>query len=366
MRQQLLNLIETIPQPALAAEPDLTLAGANRPALGLLPGLCPGQSLQPLFPGTDMLDCAARLQQGQQVTLTAPLISPVRLVLVPLGGPDAPVLGWLSPEAQELPQSPEAALSAFSHVFRQPLSEMFGMLAVVGNHLHANEDDSCDSYLNQVFRSGYRMLRTFSNLTELYNYHNGAYSRPAEAPVDIWALTLSLCRSAGVLTEASGIPITYDLPAEPCPVLCRQELFATAFSNLIANSCSYTREGNAIHVTGRTTASGVVITVSDRGLGIPDEVQPRVYEPFYSFDPDGAPFAGLGLGLSLVRCFAQSCGGTVALQSRELEGTSVALSLPVYRGEKPILACYDPSGLLTDRFSPVYVALSEVCRCPGV
>lgn len=366
MRQQLLQLLAVLPIPALLADQNLLTVGYNPAAAALLPGLAAGQSLQPFFSGADPADCAERLAAGQKVTLTLPLAAPTLLELLPLGSEGGEALGWLRPAAPENPANSADALSAFSHGFRQPLSEMFGMLSVVGNRLHDLQDDSCDDYLDRIFRCGYRMLRSFTNLTELYSYHNGTFAPLPESPVDLWALTRSLCRSADLLTEAEGVPITYDLPDAPCPVLCRQEQFATVLSNLFANSCSYTREGNAIHVSGRLTAGSAVITVTDRGLGIPDSVQPHICRPFFSWDPNGAPYAGMGLGLALARSFVSSCGGTLALQSRELEGTSVALSLPIYRGEKPILACYDPSELLTDRFSPLYVALAEVCRCPGV
>ena len=219
------------------------------------------------------------------------------------------------------------------------------MLGVVSSHLHALMDDSCDTYLENISRDCYQMLRSFSNLTELYKYHSGVFTEADRHPADLWQLTRTLCESAALLLRPSGIPLTFELPDAPCLVLCDQNRYATALSNLFANCCQFSREGNAVHVTGKIVGGQAIVTVADRGCGIPEEHIGRVTEPFYSYDPGGAPFAGLGIGLPLVHSFARAMGGSLALQSREMEGTVVSLSLPVYTGDLAPVSCRDTETL---------------------
>jgi len=367
MREQLESLVLGMQQPALLADAELNLLCANGPLRAIFPGCAGGDSLRLLLPGCSLEQCSGQLQRGTQLSLADPLLEQagLRLELTPFGtGAAALVLGRLCGGEPAVPAGLSGTVAVFSHMYRQPLSEIFGLMSVIQNRLHARSDDSCDPYLDSITQNCYQMLRSFSNLTELYKLYSGTAAPEGARPVDLWELTRSLCESAGVLTKASGIPLTADLPQAPACVLCDPDRLSMAVVNLLSNACQFTREGNRITVTGRVSGPNAVLTVADRGLGIPQELQGRVFEPFFSWDPNDMPFAGAGLGLTLVHYVAASLGGSVALQSRELEGTTVALSVPLYRGSQPPNACFDASSLLSDRFSPVYVGLSNVCRCP--
>jgi CheY-like chemotaxis protein/anti-sigma regulatory factor (Ser/Thr protein kinase) len=84
----------------------------------------------------------------------------------------------------------------------------------------------------------------------------------------------------------------------------------------------------------------VLIQVIDNGVGVPAHVLPHVFDPFFTTRPSGM---GLGIGLALCKRMVGEWGGTIALESREGEGTSVSVRLPVqtpeqlrpYRGARP-------------------------------
>lgn len=76
-------------------------------------------------------------------------------------------------------------------------------------------------------------------------------------------------------------------------------------------------------------ASFVCLSVEDDGAGIPEALQARIFEPFFSTKTKAG---GTGLGLSMVRHFVESLGGTVQLQSKEGQGTKITLSLPASAG----------------------------------
>ena len=131
------------------------------------------------------------------------------------------------------------------------------------------------------------------------------------------------------------------------------------FLNLVANSCRFTRPENGLLVRARAWGSCGMVTVSDRGRGIPAHVQPLVFQPYYSYCPARGPFGGLGLGLSCVKGLATALGGTVALTSREGEGTSVTFTLPCAPHRLPLALEATAREYLADRFSPVRVLLCD-------
>jgi signal transduction histidine kinase len=106
----------------------------------------------------------------------------------------------------------------------------------------------------------------------------------------------------------------------------RQVLF-----NLLANAVSFSPPGGVITLAAERRPDAVVFSVSDRGPGIPPEVQDRVFD-WFETDSLGSHHRGTGLGLSLVRSFVELHGGKVALDSDIGRGTTVICIFPLDRG----------------------------------
>ena len=110
---------------------------------------------------------------------------------------------------------------------------------------------------------------------------------------------------------------------------CDTEKLGLIIGNLLSNACRFTRPGNRITVRVRRQQEAVFVTISDRGLGIPADIQPRVFEAYFSYDHGGSPFAGNGLGLTIARSAAALMGGTLALTSTPGRGTTVICTIPI-------------------------------------
>ena len=135
---------------------------------------------------------------------------------------------------------------------------------------------------------------------------------------------------SGVAEERGITLIIYaDQPAETYanPVDLRRLL-----SNLLDNAIRFTPSGGAIEV--RTGAAGetATLTVSDTGAGIAARDLDHVFDRFFKADPARTHGSGIrsgGLGLSICRSIAESCGGTIGIASRVGEGTTVTVRLPL-------------------------------------
>jgi signal transduction histidine kinase len=103
----------------------------------------------------------------------------------------------------------------------------------------------------------------------------------------------------------------------------RQVLF-----NLLANAVSFSPPGGAITLTAERRPDAVVFSVTDRGPGIPADVQNRVFD-WFETDSLGSHHRGTGLGLSLVRSFVELHGGSVTLESDIGLGTTVTCIFPL-------------------------------------
>jgi two-component system chemotaxis response regulator CheY len=105
-----------------------------------------------------------------------------------------------------------------------------------------------------------------------------------------------------------------------------------AVLNFVGNGLDAMPDGGTLTLTSRLAGDRVELVVSDTGVGIPEELQPRLFEPFFTH---GKP-RGLGLGMSIARKIVEEHGGEVRLESRPAEGTRVTVTLP--RGPSALAA----------------------------
>ncbi len=131
-----------------------------------------------------------------------------------------------------------------------------------------------------------------------------------------------------------------ELVFEPCVgkamVEGDPEELGQAFLNLALNAIRFTPDGGRIVVSIARTELENVVSVSDTGIGIPEEEQERIFEKFYQLKGIKTHHSGtteflsggLGLGLSIARAIAVKHGGSIEVQSRENEGSTFQLKLP--------------------------------------
>lgn len=142
-----------------------------------------------------------------------------------------------------------------------------------------------------------------------------------------------LLEEAGELLQRS-LPKTVKLkvssPRGLPPVHADRSTLTAALLSLGLNARDAMKGGGELQISAllRKGARGrprrVVVEVSDTGVGIPEELRAKVFEPFYTTK---APGEGVGLGLSIVDATLKECGGTVSLRAREGGGTTIALEL---------------------------------------
>lgn len=111
------------------------------------------------------------------------------------------------------------------------------------------------------------------------------------------------------------------------------ELLATALRNLIANAIAYSPEHTRVVVSTRPAGESVEISVSDQGIGIPEEALERIFERFFRVDAARSrATGGTGLGLAIVKHVAVAHGGEVTVWSKEGSGSTFTLRLPAFGG----------------------------------
>ena len=115
---------------------------------------------------------------------------------------------------------------------------------------------------------------------------------------------------------------------------CDRLKMSTALINLISNGIKYTPPEGSVTVEVEEQSQFIIITVSDTGIGIPQEEQAHVFERFYRVDRARArDTGGTGLGLAIVQQVVRLHGGEIMLTSTEKSGSTFTITMPQGRPE---------------------------------
>ncbi|MFN8529579.1 MAG: HAMP domain-containing sensor histidine kinase, partial [Anaerolineae bacterium] len=134
--------------------------------------------------------------------------------------------------------------------------------------------------------------------------------------------------------HSQKVTLSYDLDDSLPSIRCDFEQFKRALVNLIENAIKFTPSGGSVqvraYVEGDKSGTGIVFEVSDTGVGIAPEAQPRIFDRFYRAQQRGTEhITGSGIGLSLVKAVVENHNGKIWLSSELEKGTTFYLSLPI-------------------------------------
>jgi two-component system, OmpR family, sensor histidine kinase SenX3 len=154
------------------------------------------------------------------------------------------------------------------------------------------------------------------------------------APVELDEVVAKAVARAGAVAEARQIELV-ETGVEGLRVLGDGHQLATGLGNLVENAVNYSPDRTKVVVAVRREGELAEISVTDQGIGIPEQDLNRIFERFYRVDPARSRITGgTGLGLSIVKHIAATHGGDVAVWSVEGAGSTFTLRLPLLRDQQ--------------------------------
>ena len=181
-----------------------------------------------------------------------------------------------------------------------------------------------------------RLTRLINNVLD-FSRDNGA-RRYAMRTVDASEVTAQIVESQRVRLESRGFSLSLERAAAARRrAAADPEALKQVLLNLLSNAEKYSAERKEIAVTIARTSASVLITVRDRGIGIPEKDRERVFREFYRVDDSlSSGVQGTGLGLTIARRIARDHGGDVTCAPRDGGGTDFMVRLPAMdEGEAP-------------------------------
>ena len=212
-----------------------------------------------------------------------------------------------------------------SHELRTPLTILRGELEHVIQMRNASPDvaESVGSALEEIER----LAKIVESLLTISHLDSGVAGIEFH-PFDLQEMVKTTADQMKLLADEKHITMRSD-SSGPVYSLGDESRIKQVLVNLLDNAIKYSREGGHVITSVRIEDNHVVLTVTDEGVGIPEDALPHVFERFYRAEksrPRGT--AGAGLGLSIVQAICRAHGGTVSVTSNPGHGTTIEVRLP--------------------------------------
>lgn len=222
---------------------------------------------------------------------------------------------------EELVGNLRMTTNSIAHDLRSPLSRLRQRVDALGDPARSEADRQTDAA--RALAEVDHLLRVFSQLTEISRAEAGL-GRDEFEPVDMTALVHDVSEFYEPVAADHGVALVCAGSAAPIPG--HKTLLAQAISNLLDNALRYAPEGSELTL-GLTDDDGMmVLSIRDRGPGVPDKDIPYLTRPFVTLDPSRTD-QNSGLGLALVAAIVRMHGGSFEAENRD-PGLEVRMTLP--------------------------------------
>ncbi|SHN08437.1 Signal transduction histidine kinase [Cyclobacterium lianum] len=228
----------------------------------------------------------------------------------------------------ELDQMKSRFFANVSHEFKTPLTLI---LAPIEKMVKDKSAVAETFQFRTIQKNAQKLLFMVNQLLEIRNVENERLQLERKEG-DMVAFTEEKVRTFRSLSIHKQIGLTFSSNVRNLPTNFDPDKMETVLYNLLSNAFKFTIQGGEVNVSLEFQQHGLsqgllLIKIRDSGIGIPEEIQDKIFDRYFTLGMEGNQ--GTGIGLSLVQEFARLHGGDVTLESKQGHGTLFVLSLPI-------------------------------------
>lgn len=229
-------------------------------------------------------------------------------------------------ELKELDRIKSEMVRMTSHDLKNPLQAAFANLELLNEDIATIDNSEITLSVDNIERQLNRMHRIISGILDLERVRVGSQPDTICNPQE---LIQEAVEELNDYATEQKIELVTDVADNIAEFMGDLDQIKRAIVNVIENAIKFNHAGGEVLIRAVNQGKRILITISDDGIGIPEELQNKVFERFYRGHQAGAEHvSGSGLGLSLVKAVIESHNGQIWLQSQAHIGTTFFISIP--------------------------------------
>ena len=220
-------------------------------------------------------------------------------------------------------------ISIAAHELRTPVATIMGYTELLSdqNMIDTFNENQKKNFLSTIYESSEQLDKIVDDILDVSRIESGQRIPLYKKPLSIKILLekvlnrLSLKSNHNLILEVSTeVPENLEFD---------EHRIDQVIENLLSNAIKYSPKQSTITIVVEADDHGCSVTVTDQGIGMTKEQIDRVYDKFYRADSSDTAVRGLGLGMSIVKQIIDDHNGTISIDSKLSQGTSVCFTLPL-------------------------------------
>lgn len=237
-------------------------------------------------------------------------------------------------ERLEVQKMKDDLVSVVSHELRTPLTSIMGYLDALLEGEAGDLQEEQHEYARIAYRNARKLHGLISDLLTLSRLESGKFQLD-QADLDLIALLQAQATEQNPIARDKHVDLVIEAPSSLWVLRGDERRLQQTFANLISNGIKFSNPGSRVTVRVEEDDAVARVCVSDRGVGIPADEVPRLFERFFRASTAGT-VEGTGLGLSISKEIVERHGGRIWVESQEGKGSTFFVELPLDpgRGER--------------------------------
>lgn len=218
--------------------------------------------------------------------------------------------------------------SNVSHDMKTPVHAISGYAEILKSGMVPPED--VKNFAGIIYDEAQMLRRLIDDVLTLSRLDDFDFDMQDQRIVDMKEIANRVCMRLSLLADENEVLVSCIPASTPVFVCGNERMLEEMVCNLVENAIRYNKRGGFVRVKVYSEEDNCILRVSDTGVGIPEELQEKVFQRFYRPDKSRSKeTGGTGLGLAIVKHVVMRHGGNVELESDESLGSVFTVSLPL-------------------------------------